>query len=101
MSPKVRLPDLGAAEAEEGTDALAEATALATGTDLSDRRALNRINKLFRADQVNAHLHRLRVWGLYVAACAIAGMFICVCWNQAAPTSWRFLRSEERRVGKE
>jgi hypothetical protein len=93
--PRLDLPGLDPAEAEEGTDAIAEAAALASGTDLSDVQALSRIRRLIRSDTVDSHVHGVLICGLWITAFAVGCMFLVLVWNQSTPTSWRFLTPEQ------
>lgn len=63
---ELRLPEPTALEAGEGSQALSEAAAIASGADLSSRRALNEVQALFRRDRADTHVHRVTVCGLWV-----------------------------------
>ncbi len=93
--PPIKLPLPVGKEIEEGTDAIAEAAAVAGGLDLSSRADLNKINSLLRRDKMDGHLHRILVVGLYVAGLCIAGMFVSVVWNMSVPPARRFLDAAE------
>ena len=95
MAKQRSLPQPTAEELVEGQDAIAEAAAVASGLDLSDRTELNKINKLLRRDKMDGHLHRLLVIGLYVFGVSIALMFVSLVCNMAAPQAYRFLDADE------
>lgn len=93
--PPHNLPLPKGAELDEGAAAIAEAAAVASGLDLSSRKDLNRLNKLLRRDEMDGHVHRILVIGLYVAGLCIAGMFVSLVWNMAAPEARRFLTADQ------
>jgi hypothetical protein len=88
---ELRLPQPTPDEAAEGEKAVGEAAALAAGTDLSDREAINRFNELFRADRKGTHLHRIGVCGLWVVAICVFSMFAVLVAHKVLPTPYRYL----------
>lgn len=91
----LNLPQPTALEAGEGKQALEEAAAIAVGADLSDRKQLNEINALFRADRRDTHLYRVTVCGLWVAGTAILIMFLVLVAHKTLPVGMRFLDPDE------
>jgi hypothetical protein len=82
-------------EAAEGKQALGEAAALAVGADLSDRRQLNEVNELFRADRANTHLHRVSVCAVWVIAFGAFALFASLILHMILPSRMRFLDSDD------
>lgn len=83
--PPSVIPKPTPSELEEGEDAIAEAAAVAGGLDLSSRSDLNKLNKLLRQDQMDEHIHRILVWGLYIVAALGLGMFASLAVSMALP----------------
>lgn len=92
--PPISIPKPTAEELEEGEDAIAEAAAVATGLDLSDRQTMNRLNKLLRRDEMDGHLHRILVGGVYFVAICAAVMFGSLAWGMAFP-AFSFLTPDQ------
>jgi hypothetical protein len=94
---ELRLPEQTPSEASEGQAAVAEAAAMATGADLSSRQQLYEINKLFRKDKADTHVHRILVCGVWVFAIGVFVLFGCLILNYVLPDSYRFLTDEDTR----
>lgn len=90
----LNLPQPTPDEASEGKQALEEAAALATGTDLSDQEQLRR-NALFRADRTDTNLHRVAVCGIWVVAIGAFIMFAVLVLHLVLPLKHRFLEPDE------
>ena len=90
-----RLPEPNATELGEGSQALTEAVAFATGTDLSSRQETNEINRLIRGDKAEQHVHRILIVGAWVVAIGVFGCFAVIVWHKTMPESWRFLKETQ------
>lgn len=91
----LRLPNPTPAEASEGQDALTEAAAFASGTDLSNRKQLIDLNRLIRGDRVETHVHRIVVTGAWVVAIGVFASLIMLFYHKLTPESWRFLTKDQ------
>lgn len=79
------IPKPTPVELEEGSEAIAEAAAVAGGLDLSSRSDLNKINRLLRQDQMDGHIHRILVIGLYIVAALVLAMFASLAISMSFP----------------
>jgi hypothetical protein len=95
MPEPYELTQPTAEEAAEGKQALGEATALAVGADLSDRRQLNEVNELFRADRANTHLHLISVCAVWVIALGAFALFASLILHMILPSRMRFLDADD------
>ncbi|SRR6266576_6122236 len=95
MVPPLELPQPTPDEAAEGVQALGEASAIAAGVDLSDRKQINEFNQLLRTDRADNHLHRIVVCGMYLAAATAAILFMVIVLNKMLPIGKRWLGADE------
>lgn len=97
MALPAQLPQPTSAELGEDKQALGEAAALAVGADLSDRRQLNEVNELFRADRANTHLHLISVCAVWVIALGAFALFVSLILHMILPSRMRFLDADDIR----
>lgn len=94
----LKLPDPQPSDLSEGADAVAEAAAMAAGTDLSNRKDLNRFRQLLRDDKREGHIHAILLLSLWVGSLLILAMFGVLVWNMSVATSCRFLTPEQMQT---
>jgi hypothetical protein len=95
MAPQLNLPQPTPIEADEGTKALGEASAIAAGVDLSDREAINKFNQLLRLDKADGHMHKLVVCGMYFVGLMGAILLGVIILNKIMPLDKRWLGDAE------
>ncbi|MFD1786960.1 hypothetical protein ACFSC3_05180 [Sphingomonas floccifaciens] len=83
------VPPPDDADRVESRDGMAEELAFAKGMNLRERRTRRKLNRILREDQVQSHLHRIVVAGLYLLAGSAALMFLMLIWHLITP--WRVL----------
>lgn len=76
-------------------EALSQAAEKTIGP-VDDRKTKRIIGQIDRADAMDRHLHNILVCALYAAAAIIIVMLVCLGWNLAASSEYRFLTDEQQ-----
>jgi hypothetical protein len=61
---------------------------MASGVNLENRRALNRLDAIVRAGKFESHAHRILIWGLYAVAGSAFLMFAAIVAHKIRPGWW-------------
>jgi hypothetical protein len=83
-----KIPSAPQDTANGDEKATAEASALASGVDLSSREQVNKFNRLLRDDGVDGHLNKIVVCGVWIVALAALAMFLAVVAHKLKPGFW-------------
>jgi len=91
--PKYSLPSPDFGEIVETEESASEELAFRMGRDLKARKTSREIQKLLHDGDLDDHLHRLVVCGMYVVALAAFAMFFTLIWHLVTP--YPFLADEK------